>query len=156
MYQLELNDLMFFIQSLKHPADHFNIKHFVSFSQSNTRSSTHNKLIHTKSPNISSRHFYFNRLPRLWNSLPPIDLDSSLNSIKSTLIVYFWSHFNTYFDSENPCTYHFQCPCSKYILSFRVIKLILALSRPYCQDFKTISLQFVSYILSSTSSLIVL
>ena len=50
MYQLELNDLMFFIQSLKHPADHFNIKHFVSFSQSNTRSSTHNKLIHTKSP----------------------------------------------------------------------------------------------------------
>ena len=39
MYQLELNDLMFFIQSLKHRADHFNIKHFVSFSQSNTRSS---------------------------------------------------------------------------------------------------------------------
>ena len=81
MYQFELNDLMFFIQSLKHPADHFNIKHFVSFSQSKTRSSTHNKLIHIKSPNNSSRHFNFNRLPRLWNSLPPIDLDSSLNSI---------------------------------------------------------------------------
>ena len=29
MYQFELNDLMFFIQSLKHPADYFNIKHFV-------------------------------------------------------------------------------------------------------------------------------
>ena len=114
IYQFELNDLMFFIQSLKHCADHFNIKHFVSFSESNTRSSTHNKLIHTKSPTNSSRHFYFNRLPRLWNSLPPIDLDSSLSSIKSTLIDYLWPHFN----SENPCTYNFQCLCSKCLLSF--------------------------------------
>ena len=84
MYQLELNDLMFFIKSLKHPSVHFNIKDFISFSKSNTRSSTYNKLIHTKSPTKSSRHFYFNRLSRLWNSLPPIDLDISLSTIKST------------------------------------------------------------------------
>ena len=35
MYQLELNDLMFFIKSLKHPSVHFNIKDFISFSESN-------------------------------------------------------------------------------------------------------------------------
>ena len=117
MYQFELKDLMFFIKSLKHPSVHFNIKDFISFSESNTRSSTYNKLIHTKSPTNSSRRFYFNRLPRLWNSLPPIDLDISLSTIKSTLIDYLWTHFNIHFNSEKPCTYHFQCPCSKCILS---------------------------------------
>ena len=118
MYQFELNDLMFFIQSLKHLADYFNIKNFVSFSQSNTRSSTHNKLIHTKLLTNSSRYLYFNRLPRLWNSLPPIDLDSSLNSIKSTLIDYLWTHFNTHFNSENPCTYYFSVCALNFFFLF--------------------------------------
>ena len=100
MYQIELNDLMFFIKSLKHPSVHFNIKDFISFSECNTRSSTYNKLIHTNSPTNSSRHFHFNRLPRLWNSLPPIDLDISLSTIKSTLIDYLWIHFNIHFNSK--------------------------------------------------------
>ena len=118
MYHLELNDLMFFIKSLKFPTDHFNINNFISFSTSNTRSATHNKLNHTKSATNSHRHFYFNRLPRLWNSIPPIDLNSSIDSIKFALMKFLWDHFDSHFDAADPCTYHFQCPCSRCILSF--------------------------------------
>ena len=42
----------------------------MSFSSTSTRSSANFKLYHYKSSTNSCRHFYFNRLPRLWNSLP--------------------------------------------------------------------------------------
>ena len=118
MYYLEVNDITFFINNLKHPDTHFNIKDFVTFSDSSTRSSSSNKLNHTLSSSTSTSHYYFNRLPRLWNSLPPIDLDSSTNTIKSSIIKYLWSHFDSHFDPQNPCTYHFKCPCSKCTSSF--------------------------------------
>lgn len=119
MYHLELNDVMFLIKSLQHPSDHFNISHFITFSDNNTRSSSSHKLKHAfiKSTSISIRHFYFYRIPRLWNALPPINLDSSHVSIKSTLIKYLWSHFDEHFDSTNYCTYHYLCPCTKCISS---------------------------------------
>ena len=124
MYYFEINDLTFFINSLKHPDTHFNIKDFVTFSDSCTRSSSFNKLKHTKSFSNSARHAYFNRLPRLWNSLPPIDLDSSTNCIKSLITDHFWSHFNSHFNPSNPCTYHFQCPCTKCLSSFHATNFI--------------------------------
>ena len=106
MYYLEINDLTFFINSLKHPDNHFNIKDFVTFSDSSTRSSSFNKLKHTKSLSNSARHAYFNRLPRLWNSLPPINLDSSTNCIKSLITEHFWSHFSSHFNPK-PLEPHF-------------------------------------------------
>jgi len=42
----------------------------------------HVPLKHSLSRTNSARHFYFNRMPRLWNSLPTIDLDQSTGSIK--------------------------------------------------------------------------
>ena len=121
MYFFELNDIMFFIKSLHHPTEHFNIKDYFTFSDLNTRSSTTLKLKHAfaKSLSNSSRHFYFFRLPRLWNSLPPINLESSPASIRSSLNKFLWSHFDSHFDPSNYCTYHYQCPCSKCISSFR-------------------------------------
>ncbi len=121
MYFFELNDIMFFIKSLHHPTEHFNIKDYFTFSDLNTRSSTTLKLKHafSKSLSNSSRHFYFFRLPRLWNSLPPINLESSPTSIRSSLNKFLWSHFDSHFDPSNYCTYHYQCPCSKCISSFR-------------------------------------
>ena len=78
MMLFELNDIMFFIRCLKQPSSCLDIGSFVKFSSSvGLRSATHNKIIHTKSKNNHSRHFYFNRLPRLWNSLPPMDLASA-------------------------------------------------------------------------------
>ena len=119
MYILELNDIMFFIKSLKHPSDHFNINDFISFINSNTRSYSSSKLKYT--PAVSSkysnsyRHFYFQHLPRLWNSLPPIGTNASYHSIKSSLSSYLWSHFDSNFDPHNTCTYHFHYPCNKCV-----------------------------------------
>ena len=47
-----------------------------------------------------------------WNALPHIDLSLSLSTIKFHLKNFLWSHFLEHFDSFNPCTFHFVCPCS--------------------------------------------
>ena len=73
MYYFELCDLMFFIKNIKHPSECFNIKDYITFSNCacSTRSSAHYKLRHNQTATSSYRHFYFNRIVRLWNSLPP-------------------------------------------------------------------------------------
>ena len=64
------------------------------------------KLMHSFSANNSSFHFYFNRLPRLWNCLPPVDLNGSLSSAISQIKRFFWLHFTSNFNSSEPCSYH--------------------------------------------------
>jgi len=113
MMQLELHDIMFFVRCLKGPTDAFNIYDHVTFCTSSTRSSTHLKLQHTLSRTNSARHFYFNRIPRLWNTLPTIDLDQSTTSIKRKVWQFLWDHFMRTFKSDNPCSFHLLCPCSK-------------------------------------------
>ena len=81
MMQLELFDILFFIRCLKDPYN-FSIFSYVHFSEGSTRSSTHFKLKHSLSKSNTTGHFYYNRLPRLWNSLPPINLDLSISIIK--------------------------------------------------------------------------
>ena len=112
MYNLELADIMFTVSSIKCPCDHFNINQFISFSSSNTRSSSSFKLKHRLTNNNLSRHSFFNRLPRLWNSLPPIDPSLSTHIIKRLITTHLFSHFTTHFDSLNPCSFHYLCPCS--------------------------------------------
>ena len=111
MYLLDYYDIMFFVTSLKNPSTHFNILDYVKFSSFNTRSSTTNKLCYTFSPNNTSRHLYFTRLPRTWNSLPVINLNLPIANIKSQIKAALWNHFPCNFDSENPCSFHFSCPC---------------------------------------------
>ena len=113
MMQFELSDIMFFIKSLKEPSDSFDILKYVTFCSGRTRSATFLKL---KLPSVRTnleRHFYFNRLPRLWNSLPPISTVNSLYRIKSDLRKFLWSHFVTNFDPARPCSFHLVCPCSR-------------------------------------------
>ena len=112
MYILDLSDILFFIKSIKQPSDNFNILHHVSFSKSNTRSSSHNKLNHTYSHNNKIRNSYFVRLPRLWNSLPPINLNQPFNSIKTYIYNYLWNHFEANFNQFDPCSFHYLCTCS--------------------------------------------
>ena len=76
MLLYEYYDIIFFFKCLKSPSS-FNINNYVSFASSSTRSSANSKLLHTKSTTNSSHHFYFNRLPRLWNSLPVLSLEKS-------------------------------------------------------------------------------
>ena len=113
MYYLEMNDVFFFLKCLKDPPDNFNILDFVSFSTNATRSGSTHKLNHTCSSSNTTRFFYFNRLPLLWNSLPPLDLDLSYSSLKSKIRKHLWNHFLNHFDDQNPCSFHFVCPCSK-------------------------------------------
>ena len=113
MYMLDLYDIMFFIKALQQPSPQFNIYHYISFSSSNTRSSSANKLNHTLTNRNYTRNFYFNRLSRIWNQLPCIDINQSLPVIKDAIHKYLWQHFVTNFSSNVPCTYHFCCRCTK-------------------------------------------
>ena len=106
----------FFIKSFKEPSTSFDIRNFIQFSSSRTRSATYLKMKYPFSTLMSVKNFYFNRLPRLWNSLPPIDLDQPLLSIKKSLRTYFWNAFTSKFNVDSPCTYHLVCPCSKCAL----------------------------------------
>ena len=112
MYTLDFYDIMFFIKALKQPSNHFNIYDHVSFSTANTRSSSNNKLNHVYTSNNYTRNFYFNRISRLWNKLPSIDLSQPLSVIKVNIYKYLHQHFILHFLANNPCTYHFCCRCS--------------------------------------------
>ena len=115
MMQFELLDIMFFIRCLKHSPKEFPILTFIQFSDSNTRSSSHSKLKHSLSKKNLEGHFFFNRLPRLWNSLPPLNFHLSNSVIKSHLHSIFWSKFQSNFVGSNPCSFHYLCPCAKCV-----------------------------------------
>ena len=116
MYFFELNDILFLVKSLKSPTPAFNIYDYVTFNTSATRSGTFNKLIHKYAHTNQARHFFFNRIVRLWNSLPTINLNLTTNTIKSILYNHFWldfwSHFHQHFNSNNVHTFYYLCPCS--------------------------------------------
>ena len=80
MYTLELFDIIFCLKSLKSPSTHFNIHDYITFATGPTRSSTSNKLEYKFTLNNVTRHSYFYRLARLWNSLPPIDCTFSVST----------------------------------------------------------------------------
>ncbi len=104
MYHLELADIMFYINSCKNTL-RYNILDYVTPTTGYTRSSDNNRLNDTYS---RTNTFYYNRLPRLWNSLPTIDMNLTSSTIKATLKnLFFFSNF----DSDIPCTFHFKCPC---------------------------------------------
>ena len=97
MYILDLRDVMFFVKN----------QLLISISVSTYH------LVNTRKINITrntSRHFFFNRIARIWNKLPPQDINRSLVSIKENHLA---DHFMSTFDPNNTCTLHFICPCAK-------------------------------------------
>ena len=112
MTEFEISDIIFFVKSVKQPSIHFRISDFITFSSSRTRSSTYLKLRHSTAKNNALHHCYFYRLPRLWNSLPCIDTDLPISTIRVKLNTFFWSHFVMNFSHDNLCTFHFLCPCN--------------------------------------------
>ena len=113
MYTFDLFDIVFTLKSFKYPSPCFDIRNFITFNTNQTPSSSHGKLIHQISSNNSARNFFFSRIPRLWNALPPIDLYLSGATNKAKIIRFLWSHFISNFRSSNPCTFQLICPCSK-------------------------------------------
>ena len=82
MYIYELNDIMFLVKSLKSPTDNFDIKNYNSFASNSKRSGAYKKLVHPMISNATQHHFYFNRIIRLHNYLPVINLSLLINIIK--------------------------------------------------------------------------
>jgi len=85
MYIFEFNKIIFTIKSLKYPSPSFNITNYITFNDGITRFSSRNKMIHTRSSNNVNGHFFFNRIPRLWNVLPTIDLSLSIVTNKTRI-----------------------------------------------------------------------
>ena len=94
MMQFEF--LIFFIKCLKYTSDYFNILDYVSFCSGTSRCATRQKLMFPSAriPLTLQRHFYFSRLPRLWNYLPQIDLNQTLRCIKKGITALFWCQFS--------------------------------------------------------------
>ena len=111
MYIYELADILFFIKSIKHPTDKFDILDYVNFTTGTTRSAG-TKLYPKTARTYPIMNSYFYRLPRLWNSLPIIDLSQSLEIIKLQLKKFLWNHFLLNFDNT-PCSFHYSCPCTR-------------------------------------------
>ena len=111
--EYEIADIMFLVKSIKFPSDHFRFCDYVQFCSHPTRGSSNLKLKHSLCWTEIERNFYFNRIPRLWNSLPTLDINLPLSVIKSGIRQFFWNHFVSNFDSNNVCTYHYLCPCVK-------------------------------------------
>ena len=82
MMQLEVFDIMFIINCLQNASisTSFCIHSYITFCNSSTRSTTHLKLKHSSKSNTIGQ-FYFNRLSRLRNSLPTINLDLPISTI---------------------------------------------------------------------------
>ena len=89
MMQFEIANILFFVRLMKNQNSCFSISKYITLSSHDTRLKIFFKLGHAKSSSNSMRQLYFNRLPRLWNSLPYIDLDLSVMSIKRKLFELF-------------------------------------------------------------------
>ena len=113
MHWYELQDMMFLVKCFKNPMDNLIIHDYVEFVTSTTRASSNGKLRHKFCRLSTPRHFYFNRIVRLWNLFPRIDLFLSLPSIKHLLLNHLWSNFCSNFNANNVCPFHLLCSCAK-------------------------------------------
>ena len=112
MYWYDFQDILFILKCILHPPDNFNIFNYVSFCTTNTRSAGGGKLCYVYKRLSCTRHFYFNRVVRLWNNLPFLNLSLSFNSLKLFIYNHLWNHFLCNFNVNNLCSYHYICPCN--------------------------------------------
>ena len=84
-YVLDINEIIFFIKSLKSPYDGFPINNFIASATGSAHlASGRSNLKQIRSPDNVNRNFYFNCLPR--NGLPTINSQVALS--QSYAIIY--------------------------------------------------------------------
>ena len=86
---MELQDILLFLELTKNPPDNFDVFKYVCFIKTSTRHSTECKIKTSLSviPRLNStRHHYFNRIIKISNSLPPLDLGGSMSTLKAFLV----------------------------------------------------------------------
>ena len=108
MMEYEIRDILFFIKCVKANDLPFNIHEFITFNTTTTRSATFFKLLHSRPRNRIQSNEYFNHFPRLWNSLPFIDIELSISTLKDKLKTFFWQHFivNSTLTTLAPSTFY--------------------------------------------------
>ena len=87
MYTYEIADILFLIKSIRNPTNSFNINNYITFYTGSSRLAKAHKLQHSYGANNISRYLYFNRIPRLWNALPVINLNLSMDIIKKDFLI---------------------------------------------------------------------
>ena len=141
MMEFEIADILFLVKSLKSPSDNFNIHEHLQFCSHPTRACYNFKMNQPLSKSDFEQSFYFNRIPRQWNSLPPVDINLPVSVIKLKLRQYFRDHFISNFISDNVCTYtiyvlapnvlNFQSKCILVCLHCK-LNVVLLLSCVLC------------------------
>ena len=111
MYYYEIQDIIFLVKCIKDPPDNLDLFQYISFS-SRIRPGNSKYLKFNYRRSTKTRFFYFNRIVKLWNLLPPLDLSNSLATIQRNLIEHFHHHFLKNFSPDNICS---SCPCCKCV-----------------------------------------
>lgn len=121
-FRREITDIIFFLKSLNSYTGFISSDYF-QFQTNRGGMITRNqkKGLTLKIPTskyAATAQLYPPRLAKLWNTLPiPIRGEivtlSKPDQIKRILIPYYWRKFDTYFDSENTCTWVHVCYCPK-------------------------------------------
>ena len=101
---------MFLVKCLQNKVEDNN---FNLFDLTNLLSLYSGKLVINYSRTSAYRHFHFNRIVLLYNTIHPvINLSDSYNTIKCKIIAFLWSYYTSNFDPHDTCTFHLVCPCN--------------------------------------------
>ena len=112
---LEAQDVLLLIKLMIDPPSGFRLEEYIIFTSSSTRASSLNKIKSSRLliPRLKvTRHFFFNRVIRIWNSLPYIDIQLPYPSIKRHILDIFWQYFLQAYSIDNPCSWCIVCPCA--------------------------------------------
>ena len=82
------------------PSNTFPLQSYVHFSEDNTRSSTHLKLMHS----LCKSTLHVTCISTNFHGSGTINL---FLTIRNQVLEAFWSHFESHFLSTNPCTFHY-------------------------------------------------
>ena len=123
------------------PPTNFCLSDYISFFSSSTRASSQNRIKRTDSsiPRLNAtKHFFFNRVTRIWNALPPIDMHRSFFSIRRNILSIFWKYFLDSYSIDRPCSWHFVPVLAVVVYHHLVLVLIISTSvvyyRPICMS----------------------
>ena len=113
MQFFEIANIMFMVNSLKNQSHRFNINKYVSIQNSNTRTSDKITLKHIRCGTYKEQHFLLLQNTKIIEqTASPKLITINTKSIKTKLFEMFWLHFQSHFDPDNSCTFHYLCPCS--------------------------------------------
>ena len=113
---------------MKNPPDNFDIYDHITFTNSDERSTHSNSSAahHLQSKHCHTsygRHFYFNRIARLWNAVHPIDLSLSEYTIKRHLMDFYGLTLRKLLTLTHPTLFIFYA-LVPFVTSFTISKHI--------------------------------